>query len=189
MDLRWLWRVVRNLTAVLSILAPIQVYSSAAHAQSFLHPVLHPPPVCQGLIRRYEAAIDEHKYSLAQEIGGPMPKDGCYKPRPPIVIGKECSSGIKNIATFLQTCPSSDPAFATILHDFSVSYDSTPFTQQQLTQDLNKVCANISNSSAPVPTLTQQAEYVVSQVFRTMYYMDNQGTRGCPYPWTSGTSL
>jgi hypothetical protein len=174
-------RATTCLLAALAIWMP-----SIATAQIHPHPI--PGPVqCAALLSEYEKAIRAHEYTLAQEIGKALIKDGCYKPNPP--IGKACSIGIKNIAAFLQQCPSKDPAFATIFHDFSVSHDSALFTQSQLAQDLNTVCANISNPSAPAPTLTQRAEYVVSQVFRTMHYMDNQGTRSCPYPWTGGTSL
>ena len=176
----------RATTCLLALL--IVWLPSIAAPQILPHPIPGPAQ-CEALMAEYEQAITAHRYTLAQEIGKALIKDGCYKPRPPIPLGKACSIGIKNIATFLQTCPSSDPAFATIFSAFSVSYDSTPLTQSKLTQDLNSVCNSITNSSAPAPTLTQQAEYVVSQVFRTMYYMDNQGTRNCPYPWTGGTSL
>jgi hypothetical protein len=180
---------LRTLRAAMTWLLATLVIGLPSIAAAQIHPHPIPGPVqCEALMHEYEQAIKTHKYTLAQEIGKALVADGCYKPHP-IPLGKACSTGIKNVATFLQTCPSNDPAFTTIFHDFSVSYDSTPFTQAQLTQDLNKVCASISNTSAPAPTLTQQAEYVVSQVFRTMYYMDNQGTRGCPYPWTGGTSL
>jgi hypothetical protein len=172
------------LLAALVIMLP-----SIASAQTLPHHPIPGPAQCAALLTAYEQAIEAHKYTIAQQLGKALIKDGCYKPKPPIPLGKACSIGIKNIATFLQTCPSNDPAFATIFHDFSVSYDSTPLTQSQLSHDLNIVCASISNPGAPAPTLTQQAEYVVSQVFRTMYYMDNQGTQECPYPWTGGTSL
>jgi hypothetical protein len=177
------WAQMTWMLAALVILLP-----SSAIAQHLPNPI--PGPVqCEALMNEYEQAIRAHRFTSAQEIGIVLVKDGCYRPPKPIPVGKACSNGIKNIATFLQTCPSNDPAFSTIFQDFSVSYDSTPFTQAQLTKDLNTVCTSITNSSAPQPTITQQAEYVVSQVFRTMYYMDSQGTRGCPYPWTGGTSL
>src|SRR5271170_3405964 len=175
-------------TILRSALALAVLFPSLAFAQ--IHKPIPGPAVCASLTIQYEKAIETKHYTTAQQIGTELIKIGCYKPKPPPIRVKACSAGIKNIATFLQTCPPADPAYPTILHDFSLSFDGTVFSNQQRTQDVQTVCNNIVNpNSSPAPTLKQQAEYTVTQILRTMYYMDNQGLTGCAYPWTGGTSL
>ena len=165
---------------------------AAFPARVLAQPVMHPipgPVVCASLMQQYETALKHRDYAETQKLGAELIKYKCYTPRPPLPIAKACSAGIKNIATFLQTCPPADPAYTTIVQDFPLSFDGTQIPKNTLSQDLNTVCTNIANPSAPAPTLEQQAEHTVMQVLRTMYYMDNQGARGCPYPWTGGNSL
>lgn len=176
MDLRRPWRVVRNLTIVLSILAPIQALSPPAQvaiSPSSGCPSTAGSPGADNPLRGCDKA---RRYSLAPEIAGLLLKGRLLQTQAAnyrwqrMLLRNQEHSDLSPGLSFNR------PRVPTIFPDFSVSYDSTPFTQSQLTQDLNTVCSGIGNTSAP--TLTQQAEYVVSQVFRTMCDMDNQGTRG-----------
>lgn len=82
-------------------------------------------------------------------------------------------TGIHNIRTFLEQCPTTDPAYSTIRADFELrldgAIDNTPIT-----------------CTAPISTLPIAQfsnELIALQVLRTAYYM-GQGTAGI-LPWTS----
>jgi hypothetical protein len=82
------------------------------------------------------------------------------------------SAGIKDIRTFLESCPTNDAAYAQIRQDFELRLDgqviTTPIT-----------CA-APFSALPMAQLTD--ELIALQVLRTAYYM-SQGTEG-KLPWT-----
>jgi hypothetical protein len=129
-------------------------------------------------------ALAAKNYTRAVSLNRQIGYYGC--PDYPIVV---CKSGIANIQNFLQTSPATDPAFAKINQALPVYFDGAPISTQTLTQDIGVVAASLQSTSAPAPTLRQQFEYMSAQVMRTIYYMDGQGTVGCPYPWTNGQSL
>ena len=84
------------------------------------------------------------------------------------------AAGISNIGTFLDQCPTLDPAFGTISSDFQIRHDG--------------VVAPTPACSEPVsamPTSQYTDELIVLQTLRTIYYMD-RGMSG-HLPWTSGT--
>lgn len=82
------------------------------------------------------------------------------------------TTGIRDIRSFLDVCPTDDPAYGQIRQDFEIRVDGKPDT-------VAIVCTG-SYSTLPVDQLTD--ELIVMQVLRTAYYMSN-GTEG-RLPWT-----
>ena len=104
--------------------------------------------------------------SSATQCGKDLP-DG-------IGVSAQCVPHISNIEKFLNTCPASDPATATILEDFEIRHNHTrvkvfPCTEPVSTQSL-KVYTD---------------ELILVQALRVIYYMD-RGRSG-HLPWTKGT--
>jgi hypothetical protein len=154
-------------------------------------PALAGPPYdepCQGLQLQSAQALAQHDYTLAAALDKRYAEQNCGMPIKIPPVRPACSAGIKNIATFLQTCPTADPAYAQIEQDFPISYDGAVVPGATLKSDINAVCSAIGGA-AQQPSLKQQAEHTAAQVLRTMYYMDNHGVTGCSYPWTNGAGL
>jgi hypothetical protein len=82
--------------------------------------------------------------------------------------------GIQNIRTFLDQCPSNDPAFSSILLDFELRRDGRPITVPFCSEPVSQM---------PVAEYTD--ELLVLQGLRVMYAMD-RGQSG-HLPWTSLT--
>jgi hypothetical protein len=143
------------------------------------------PAQCYQLEVEDAEALAAKNYTRAVSLDRQIGYYGC-PPDPSIVV---CKSGIANIQNFLQTSPATDPAFAKINQALPVYFDGAPISTATLTQDIGVVAASLQSASAPAPTLRQQFEYMSAQVMRTIYYVDSQGTVGCPYPWTNGRSL
>lgn len=107
-----------------------------------------------------------------------------------VQVTKICKIGIKNIATFLNTCPTMDGAYGLILRDTPVSFDGQVVAASTLAADVAAVCKDkITLPKDGGPTMRQREEFRVVQSLRTLYYMDNQGDTGCAYPWTAGRSF
>jgi len=106
------------------------------------------------------------------------------------VPNKVCKIGIKNIATFLNTCPTLDPAYGLILRSTPISFDGQVVPESTLATDIAAVCKD--KTTPPLsggPTMRQRQEFRVVQSLRTIYHMDSQGDTGCIYPWTGGKSF
>ncbi|HMA38576.1 MAG TPA: hypothetical protein VKP10_00775 [Gemmatimonadales bacterium] len=82
------------------------------------------------------------------------------------------TTGIRDIRSFLDVCPTDDPAYAQIRQDFELRVDGQP-------DPVDIVCTT-PYSAMPVDQLTD--ELIVMQVLRTAYYM-SKGTEG-RLPWT-----
>lgn len=154
-----------------------------------------PAYICSVL--SYEHGIDVQKkdYVAAGINSQAYAANGCYAPSIQAVAisqnqPKACKWGIQNIQAFLVECPAADNAYGLILHDTPVSFDATPVDPQTLATDVAAVCVNKTTlPSSGGPTLKQREEFRVVQALRTIYYMDSQGDKGCPYPWTGGRSF
>ncbi len=106
------------------------------------------------------------------------------------VPAKVCKPGIKNIATFLNTCPTLDPAYGLVLRSTPISFDGQPVPESTLANDIAAVCKDKTTApSSGGPSMRQRQEFRVVQSLRTIYRMDSQGDTGCPYPWTGGKSV
>ncbi len=137
---------------------------------------------CLRLDQEDAAALAAKQYSRAIAINRDLVFERC----PRVAV---CSQGINNIATFLQTCPTADAAYSKITQAVPTYFDGAAVSAATLANDVNAVCKSIQTPSAPTPTLRQQAEYSSIQTLRTIYYMDNHGAVGCPYPWTKGAGI
>lgn len=82
------------------------------------------------------------------------------------------ATGIKDIRSFLERCPTNDPAYAQIRQDFELLQEGQVTT--------SAITCSEPISSLPISQLTD--ELIAMQVFRTAYYM-GQGTEG-KLPWT-----
>ena len=82
------------------------------------------------------------------------------------------TTGIRDIRSFLDVCPTDDPAYAQIRQDFEIRVDGQP-------DPVEIVCSG-AYTTIPIDQLTD--ELIVMQVLRTAYYMSN-GTEG-RLPWT-----
>jgi hypothetical protein len=92
-----------------------------------------------------------------------------------ILFARPAAAQIRNIRQFLDQCPQSDPAIATIRADFQLRRDGA-------------VVSQIPPCTEPVsamPTSAYTDELIVLQGLRVIYYMD-RGQAG-HLPWTSGT--
>lgn len=83
------------------------------------------------------------------------------------------ATGIRNVETFLDRCPTLDPAYAPIRQDFELRSDGVLIT--------GAVACTEPFSTQPIAQLTD--ELIALQVLRTAYYM-SQGTAG-KLPWTA----
>jgi len=93
---------------------------------------------------------------------------------------------------FLQICPTDDSAYSTIVSDFQFRVGNFGVTAATLQQDVKAVCDFLKPGIVQFPISSkQETEYLVMQLARTIYYMDNQRATSCqyPYPWTQGKSL
>jgi len=90
------------------------------------------------------------------------------------LIATPAFAEIRNITTFLDQCPTRDPALARIRADFEIRRDGLPTSLPACTEPV---------SLMPSTQLTD--ELMLLQALRVMYYMD-QGMHG-HLPWTSGT--
>jgi hypothetical protein len=81
-------------------------------------------------------------------------------------------TGIWDVRTFLERCPTLDPAYAQIKADFTLLSDGTPVA--------STIACTEPYSTQPVAMLTD--ELIALQTLRTAYYM-SQGTTGA-LPWT-----
>lgn len=81
-------------------------------------------------------------------------------------------TGIGDIRNFLEQCPTTDPAYAHITHDFALYLEGSP--------DTTPITCTEPISSLPIDQLTD--ELIALQVMRTAYYM-GMGTAGY-LPWT-----
>jgi hypothetical protein len=93
-------------------------------------------------------------------------EQGAVTTPPPFVI-----TGIHGIQSFLEHCPTTDPAYAQITQDFELLQDGQP-TQP--------IACSEPFSALPIDQLTD--ELIARQVLRTAYYM-SPGTEG-KLPWT-----
>jgi hypothetical protein len=82
--------------------------------------------------------------------------------------------GIDNIVTFLEQCPTTDPAYAQIRADFEIRREGIVVGEISCTEPV---------SAMPVAQYTD--ELIAVQTLRTIYYME--GGRNVEYPWTSGS--
>lgn len=82
-------------------------------------------------------------------------------------------TGISNAVNFVDQCPTTDPAYATIRADFTFLRDGLP--------DAVSVTCTAPFSTVPIAQLTD--ELIAVQALRIIYYM-SQGTAG-RLPWTS----
>ena len=82
-------------------------------------------------------------------------------------------TGIYEPASFVNLCPTSDPAYATIRQDFELRSDGP----------IDSVAVTCTDPYNTVPTAQLTDELLVEQTFRMAYYM-GQGTAG-KLPWTS----
>jgi hypothetical protein len=150
---------------------------------------------CQKLTQNYQDALKARNYVSASKIGQTLKHAGCGATPEPTFSGPSgCLQGIKNIAAFLQVCPTADLAYPTIARDLSIRFDGNAVDSSALSKDVNQVCAYMKSPSGSAPSLRQDTEYSVLQALRTIYHMNNQvtqGVNGCayPYPWTGNGSL
>ncbi len=89
-----------------------------------------------------------------------------------VTVGQFVITGIHGIQSFLEHCPTTDPAYAQITQDFELLADGQP--------DLSPVTCTEPISALPIDQLTD--ELIARQVLRTAYYM-SPGTEG-KLPWT-----
>jgi hypothetical protein len=82
-------------------------------------------------------------------------------------------TGIRDIASFLERCPTNDPAYAKIRGDFELRLDDAVITTE--------ITCTEPISTLPIEQFTD--ELIAEQVFRTVYYM-SVGTEG-HLPWTA----
>jgi len=81
-------------------------------------------------------------------------------------------TGIHGIESFLEKCPTNDPAYPQITQDFELLADGQP--------DLTPITCTEPISTLPISQLTD--ELIAEQVLRTAFYM-SIGTQG-KLPWT-----
>src|SRR5262245_15595458 len=82
-------------------------------------------------------------------------------------------TGIRDIRSFLERCPTNDPAYALVRSDFELRLDGVVITSPiQCTEPI---------SALPIEQFTDQL--IAVQVLRTAYYM-GMGTAGI-LPWTT----
>ena len=89
-----------------------------------------------------------------------------------VTVGQFVITGIHGIQSFLEHCPTTDPAYAQIRQDFELLADGQP--------DLSPITCTEPISALPIDQLTD--ELIAVQVLRTAYYM-SMGTEG-RLPWT-----
>src|SRR5712691_926088 len=89
-----------------------------------------------------------------------------------VTVGQFVITGIHGIQSFLEHCPTTDPAYAQIRQDFELLADGQP--------DLLPITCTEPISTLPITQLTD--ELIAVQVLRTAYYM-SPGTEG-KLPWT-----
>ena len=91
-----------------------------------------------------------------------------------IDVNASCVPRISNIGKFLETCPASDPATATVLADFEIRRNNIPVKTIPCAQPVSELrLASYSD------------ELMLLQALRVIYYMD-RGRSG-HLPWTKGT--
>ena len=90
-----------------------------------------------------------------------------------VTVSFSIVTGISDVRTFMEGCPTNDPAYGTIRQDFEVLSDGQPIT--------STFACSEPISALPVAQLTD--ELITMQVFRTAYYMSS-GTAGS-LPWTA----
>lgn len=98
----------------------------------------------------------------------------CGKEFPSGIGVVRCVPHISNIEKFLNTCPASDPATATILSDFEIRRNNIKVKALPCTEPI---------STLPLSSYTD--ELILVQALRVIYYMD-RGRVG-HLPWTAGT--
>jgi hypothetical protein len=147
--------------------------------------------ICVSLGQAHAAAVKANDFVTAAKASVEYAAHGCAALTAPPVPAKPkaCKQSIKNIATFLATCPTADMAYGAILKATPVSFDYVPVATQTLAQDVTAVCLNHNPPDQGGPSLKQRTEYRVVQALRTIRAMDGLGEAGCPYPWTNGASL
>lgn len=132
----------------------------------------------QPLVLRLAFDQDAGDYAihLGGALSGAMPSaDQCGKTLPDgIGVNAQCVPHISNIEKFLNTCPSSDPATATILADFKIRQNNLTVRMLPCTQPVSKL-----------PLKAYSDELILLQALRVIYYMD-RGRSG-HLPWTNGT--
>lgn len=89
-----------------------------------------------------------------------------------VTVAQFVTTGIHGIESFLDQCPTNDPAYAQIRQDFELLADGQP--------DLSPITCTEPISTLPIDQLTD--ELIAVQVLRTAYYM-SMGTQG-KLPWT-----
>lgn len=168
------------------------VWGVQAFSQTADKPFPKPEPsqsFCPLLVADYQVALSQNNVTLEKKLQAEALQDRC----PPLGGGKFCTQGIANIGSFLLTCPTDDKtAYSRITQDFHIRYEGSLLSVADLTSDVNAVCTyrnKTGQKSNPMPSAKRRAEYVVVQTLRTIYAMDGQGTKGCLYPWTKGSSL
>jgi hypothetical protein len=170
------------LTAVFALRAPARLITTP------------PASICEVLSASHTAAVKANDYVNAGVTSQAYAAHGCPYVEMPAALAvaqtKICKFGIKNIATFLNACPTMDSAYGTILLSTPILFDGNSVDPTTLATDIAAVCKN--KTTLPQnggPTLRQRQEFIVVQSLRTIYYMDSQGDVGCAYPWTQGRSL
>jgi len=89
-----------------------------------------------------------------------------------VTVVQSVITGIHGIESFLEKCPTNDPAYAQITQDFELLADGQP--------DLSPITCTEPISTLPIAQLTD--ELIAFQVLRTGFYM-SIGTEG-KLPWT-----
>jgi hypothetical protein len=107
----------------------------------------------------------------------PPPTVKCVQPvplPPGVKLNAQCQPFISNIKKLLDSCPTTDPAYAQIKKDFQIRRNG-------------KVIINLTcNGSVPqLPTSQYTEELIILQALRVIYYLD-KGKPG-QLPWTSSS--
>ncbi|MBK9036885.1 MAG: Ig domain-containing protein [Myxococcales bacterium] len=122
------------------------------------------------------AAVAADGVMTAQAVGGPVTitatADG-HRGEVSVTTVAGIITGIADIRGFLEGCPTSDPAFATIQADFQLRENGVRLTAP--------IACREPFSAVPIAELTD--ELIAYQVLRIAYYM-SRGTEG-RLPWTT----
>jgi hypothetical protein len=123
------------------------------------------------------AAVSADGVMTAQAIGGPVTiaatTDGGHRGELSVTTVDGIITGIADIRGFLDECPTSDPAFATIQADFQLRENGVLLTAP--------IACSPPFSAVPIAQFSD--ELIAYQVLRAAYYM-SRGTEG-RLPWTS----
>jgi len=123
------------------------------------------------------ASVSSDGALAARAVGGPIiitaTADRVSGSRGGIAVVAGIVTGIADVASFVERCPTTDPAFVAIQADFQLRENGVPVS--------TPVACSEPFSAVPATQLTD--ELIAYQVLRIAYYL-SQGTEG-RLPWTA----